>query len=448
MTIVAIVLAVLLLAALFLYSKSRGREAALREELAAQRPQLDAMRQSAEALQQRCDEHVGTIGQLEDRLELMRVQLAEATAEKARLEERLDALDRENRRIVENQETLQKQLEERFRDLAAKVLVSNSEALREQNRNGLAEVLTPLRENLAQFRQAFTERYDKESAERYSLAERVRELMQLNHTIGLETRKLTDALKGNAKVQGDWGEMILDNILERSGFRRGHEYLVQESVTDAEGRRLRPDVIINYSEGRKLIIDSKVSIQDYLRMLNADTDDHRNQFARSHLASVKKHVAELKEKSYQDVVGDQKVDFVLMFIPHEGAFLAAMKLDESLWQTAFDSRVLIISPTHLMSVIKLVEQVWRHDKQNNNALEIARQAGLMLDKFNGFLADMERIEKSVQAAGEATRAAFAKLASGPGNLIGKAKSLSALGAKAKKALPQRFDDADTEEEEN
>lgn len=392
-----------------------------------------------------------SVTRLQGQIDDLRRSEAEAVSEKVRLTERNEALLRENERIQKEQARMEAELEERFRNLAAKVLVSNSEALREQNRTGLAEVLAPMRENLEQFRTAFTERYDKESAERFSLGERVRELVQLNQTIGLETRKLSDALRGNSKVQGDWGEMILDNILERSGFRRGYEYMVQESVTDSDGHRLRPDVVINYTEGRKLIIDSKVSIQDYLRMVNAESDDQRDRFARSHLASVKKHIAELKGKSYQDVVGDERVDFVLMFIPHEGAFLAAMKLDESLWQTAFDSRVLVISPTHLMSVIRLVEQVWRHDKQNRNALEIARQAGLMLDKFNGFLADMERIEKSLGAAGDACRNAFAKLSTGPGNLIGKAKSLTSLGAKAKKALPERFVreiDADTEAEES
>lgn len=417
MTIALIILSVVLVAAVVV----AGRLAGERSAFARTRHDLET-----------------TVADLQTRIEALRQSESKAQSEIARLAERNDALVRENDRIQQDHARMEAQFEERFRDLAAKVLVSNSEMLREQNRTGLSEVLAPLKANIEQFKADFTQRYDKESAERFSLGERVRELVQLNQTIGLETRKLSDALRGNSKVQGDWGEMILDNILERSGFRRGYEYMVQESVTDDEGHRLRPDVVINYTSGRKLIIDSKVSIQDYLRMVNAESDDLRDRFARSHLASVKKHISELKGKSYQDVVGDDRVDFVLMFIPHEGAFLSAMKLDETLWQTAFDSRVLIISPTHLMSVIRLVEQVWRHDKQNRNALEIARQAGLMLDKFNGFLADMEKIEKSLGAAGDACRSAFAKLSSGPGNLIGKARSITALGAKAKKALPERF----------
>ena len=449
MTIAVIILAVALVAAVAALIASRRSADARAAEIAALSAENGRLNGENAAFAQVRRDLEASVAQLNGQIEVLRRSEAEANGEKVRLAERTEALMRENERIQKEHARLESELEERFRNLAAKVLVSNSEALREQNRTGLAEVLAPMRENLEQFRAAFTERYDKESAERFSLGERVRELVQLNQTIGLETRKLSDALRGNSKVQGDWGEMILDNILERSGFRRGYEYMVQESVVDTEGHRLRPDVVINYTEGRKLIIDSKVSIQDYLRMVDAESDDLRERYARSHLASVKKHLAELKGKSYQDVIGDERVDFVLMFIPHEGAFLAAMKLDDSLWQTAFDSRVLVISPTHLMSVIRLVEQVWRHDKQNRNALEIARQAGLMLDKFNGFLSDMEKIEKSLGAAGEACRSAFAKLSSGPGNLVGKARALTALGAKAKKALPERFinECADTAEEE-
>lgn len=336
--------------------------------------------------------------------------------------------------------------EERFRQLAAKVLMDNSEKLREQNRNGLAQVLDPMKENLENFRKTITERYNEEARERFSLGERVRELMALNQTVSQETRRLTDVLKGNSKLQGDWGEMILDNILERVGFRRGYEYTVQESVTDSNGRRLRPDVVINYTEGRKIIIDSKVSIQDYMNMINADTESTRQQYARAHVASVKKHIAELRGKSYQDVVGDGRFDYVLMFIPHEGAFLAAMSLDNQLWQTAYDSHVLIISPTHLMSIVKLIEQMWRHDKQNRNALAIAEEAGRMLDKFRGFLDDMDRLDKTLSQGRDAWNAAFAKLTGGPGNLIAKAQKLEILGAKSKRPLPSRYLPNDENEE--
>ncbi len=316
MTIAVIILAVALVAAVAALIASRRSADARAAEIAALSAENGRLNGENAAFAQVRRDLEASVARLNGQIEVLRRSEAEANGEKVRLAERTEALMRENERIQKEHARLESELEERFRNLAAKVLVSNSEALREQNRTGLAEVLAPMRENLEQFRAAFTERYDKESAERFSLGERVRELVQLNQTIGLETRKLSDALRGNSKVQGDWGEMILDNILERSGFRRGYEYMVQESVVDTEGHRLRPDVVINYTEGRKLIIDSKVSIQDYLRMVDAESDDLRERYARSHLASVKKHIAELKGKSYQDVIGDERVDFVLMFIPH------------------------------------------------------------------------------------------------------------------------------------
>jgi len=392
-----------------------------------------------------CWRYIGRLGNAEvenarltERLTSTENSLATSEAALSQTKIQLDELRRNAEAEKESIRKQSQENEQRFSELAAKVLMDNSETLREQNKNGLTEVLAPMKENLENFRKAITERYDNEARERFSLGERIRELVDLNRTVGRETRRLTDALKGNSRMQGDWGEMILDNILERAGFRKGYEYTVQESVSDADGHRLRPDVIISYTEGRKIIIDSKVSIQDYLNMLNADTDTAREQYARAHILSVKKHINELRNKSYQDIVGEGRFDYVLMFIPHEGAFLAAMNLDNQLWQTAYDSHVLIISPTHLMSIVKLIEQIWRHDKQNRNALAIADEAGKMLDKFRGFLDDMERLDKTLSQSRDAWNSAFSKLTAGPGNLIAKAQKLEALGAKSKKGLPSRY----------
>lgn len=328
--------------------------------------------------------------------------------------------------------------EERFAQLAAKALANNAESLRQQSRNSLGEVLKPMVDDMEKFRATITEYYTREAGERTSLGKSVADLMQLNATVSRETRRLTDALKGNSRMQGDWGELILDNILEQSGMRRGYEYTVQETITDDAGHRLRPDVVIHYTEGRNIIIDSKVSIQDYVNMLNAETDEQRKLYGTAHVASVKKHVAELRRKCYQDNIDGDAFDYVLMFIPHEGAYMAAMDLDNTLWQTAYDANVLIISPTHLMSIVKLIEQMWRHDKQNRNALEIADEAGKMLDKLNGFLDDMDKIDRNLRAARDAWEAAKSKLHTGSGNLIGKALKISKLGAKARKALPASY----------
>ncbi len=373
-------------------------------------------------------------------------RLSAARIENARLNERIAAADKAFERQKQDLAKINADFENRFSQLAGKVLALNSETLRRQNVNGLAEVLAPVKADIENFKRSISEYYSNEARERFSLGERIRDLVDLNNTVSRETRRLTDALKGNSKLQGDWGEMILDNILEQAGFRRGYEYTVQETVMGADGNRLRPDVVINYTEGRKIIIDSKVSIQDYINMLNADTEAGREQYARAHITSVKKHIAELRNKSYQDIVGDGRFDYVLMFIPHEGAFLAAMNLDAKLWQTAYDSHVLIISPTHLMSIVKLIEQMWRHDKRNRNALAIADEAGKMLDKLRGFLDDMDRLDKSLSTARDAWNTAFSKLTAGPGNLIARAQKLEQLGAKSKKPLPPRYSAEDDGEQ--
>ncbi len=372
--------------------------------------------------------------QLRAELDQAKALLAEARTENARLDERLTIMTGEQQKLVQESE-------QRFRALADSALAQNGDALRRQNVDTLAEALKPMRENFEQFRRTFAERTERDTAERLSLDRRVRELADLNAVIGRETRRLTDALKGNAKVQGDWGEMILENILERCGLRRGQEYVVQAGVCTDSGRRLRPDVVINYTEGRKIIVDSKVSIQHYLAMLDATDECGRRTFGREHVASVRKHIAELRDKSYQDFVGEARVDFVLMFIPHEGAYLTAMQLDPDLWESAYQAGVLIVAPTHLMGVVRLVEQMWRHDKQNRHALEIARQAGLMLDKLRGFLDDMDKMDRAIASSREAWNDAYGKLTGGTGNLIGRALRLEELGAKAKKALPDRYRDA-------
>lgn len=343
-----------------------------------------------------------------------------------------------SRRLLEERTADTRTAEERFRTIANEALLANSQALDAAGRRGIAEALGPMAERMREMEKTFRDTYSAEARERFSLADRVRELVELNRVVGAETRRLTDALKGNTRVQGDWGEIILENILERSGLQQGREYEVQQTLTAPDGRRLRPDVTVNYPDGRCVVIDSKVSVAAYLSMVEADDADARSAAAKAHLASVRAHINELKTKNYQDITAGRHCDFVMMFIPHEGAYMAAMQLDSTLWQYAFDSRVLIVSPTHLMAVIKLVEQLWRNDRQSRNAIDIATEAGRMLDKLSGFLADMEKIDSSLNAARRAWDGAYNKLATGTGNLIGRAERLRTMGAKATKDLPSRF----------
>jgi DNA recombination protein RmuC len=360
-------------------------------------------------------------------------------------------LARANERLRLSDEERQRERDEaqsRFKALANEVLINSSKELSEQNRTRLGEILQPFKENFEQFRKAFTESYDREARERFSLSDRIKELVELNRTIGTETRRLTDALKGNSKMQGDWGEMILENILERSGLEKGREFEIQQTTVNEVGTRLRPDVIINYPGGRKIIIDSKVSIQAYLAMLDTTDSDQLNALGKAHVASIKNHITELRNKRYQDYIGDDKIDFVMMFVPHEGAYIAAMQLDPTLWQTAYDSRVLIISPTHLMAVVKLVEQLWQHDRQTRNAITIAEEAGKMLDKFRGFIEDMDKMDRNINTLRDSWNNAFGKLTAGNGNLVSRAEKLRKLGVKATKDLPEKYTALNSGDNEN
>lgn len=354
--------------------------------------------------------------------------------QKVRLDERLRST--EDALTSERADSLRKQQEQerRFAELATKSLAVNAETLRQQSRNGLLEVLAPVKDDLEAFRKTVLDSYSQEARERFALGERVRELIDLNRTVGAETRRLTEALKGNSRFQGDWGETILANILNTAGLREGYEYHLQANMTTDEGARLRPDVVVSYTPGRNIIIDSKVSVQDYFAMLNAPDEAARLRAARAHVASVKNHIAELRRKDYRAYAAGETFDYVLMFIPHEGAFMAAMDLDHSLWECALQAGVLIVAPTHLMAVVKLIEQMWRQEKQNRNALAIADEAGRLIDKLQGFTADMQAVERALRSAGSAYASAYSKLAEGNGNLIARARKLQDLGAKARKPL--------------
>ncbi|MCM1451675.1 MAG: DNA recombination protein RmuC [Clostridium sp.] len=324
--------------------------------------------------------------------------------------------------------------EERFRLLANDIFNENSRRLRDDSERRISELLSPLRENLNDFRKSFVESYNREARERFSLQEQIKMMMSQNDVIRNETRALTSALKGNTRVQGQWGEMILQNILEKSGLRKDQEYALQASTANADGDRLRPDAVLSFPDGRKLVIDSKVSLTAYLRMVDCRDEDQAKALSKMHVASVKNHINELRDKNYQNYVGKERADFVLMFIPNEGAYLAAMQADDALWQYAYDCRVVIVSPTHLLSVVKLVEQAWLADRQNRNAMEIAAEGGKLLDKLSAFLVDMQRISASLGTAQRAYDAAMAKL-NGRGGVLSRAEKLQQLGAKASKKIP-------------
>lgn len=356
-------------------------------------------------------------------------------AENARLSERLMMVESENGRR-------EAAAEDRFKVLANDILGRASTMLRTDSERRLGEILTPLKDDLETLRRTVSETYNSEARERYSLAERVKELIAANNAVSNQAARLSEALRGNNKVQGDWGEMVLKTILERSGLQEGVHFVVQagrtregKALRNEEGGLLRPDVVVHYPGNRCVVVDSKVSLTAFMRLCEADNDEERRTQGARHVASVRGHIRELAAKDYQSYVGDASTDFVMMFIPNEPAYIAAMRLDPGLWQEAYDRRVLIVSPTHLVAALRLVSQLWRQDAQTRNAIEIATQAGRMYDKFVAFVDDMNSIDKGIENTRKAWTEAMRKLRDGTGNLVTRAERLRQLGAKTSKSLP-------------
>lgn len=368
----------------------------------------------------------------------LRNELEEARIENARLKEKIGNVEAFNNSVREETKA-------QFKSLAADIFSSQSEKFKEANETRLSEILNPLKEDIKDFKRRVDDTYMNSSKERTLLGEQMKRLMELNMSIGKEARDLTEALSGNTKVQGDWGEMVLETILVKSGLVEGENYFVQRTKNDDgtqikndDNGRLRPDVVVALPDKKCIVIDSKVSLTAYVNYINADNDDDRQRFGKAHLLSVRSHLKELETKRYQDFVGvgnDDRIDYVLMFIPNEHAYMAAMTLDNNLWMEAYEKRVVIISPAHVISTLRLIAQLWTRDKQTKNALKIAEEGGKLYDKFVGFVNDMQTVEQSLGKASEAYASAMSKLHTGRGCIVSKVANLKKLGAKTSKTLP-------------
>lgn len=355
-------------------------------------------------------------------------------------------LEKENKYLQEALEKQKKDLEEiggqfskEFRLLADQILEDKSQKFTKINQENIDRLLKPLDENIKQFQKQVQEVYEKESRERFSLGEKVKELSELNQTISKEAKNLTEALKGQVKTQGNWGEMILESILDRSGLVKGREYTTQESLKDEEGKRFQPDVIISYPDKRKVVIDSKVSLIAYERYCSATNPDEQKKAIEELLRSLRSHIDGLSGKNYSDLVGS--LDFVMMFIPIEPAFMIAMEADHSIWNYAYDKRVLLISPTNLIAALKLIYDLWQREYRNRNAIEIADRGGKLYDKFVSFLENFKLIGDNLSRAQKIYDSALGQLKDGSGNLITQAQQLKELGAKAKKSIPEDMTNA-------
>lgn len=344
-------------------------------------------------------------------------------------------------------EALRQEMMLQFNVLASDVLRRNSESLKEANSEQIDALLRPLKENIESFKKTISEGYVKESSSRKLLEVQIERLVKLNETIGEEARNLTSALKGNSKVQGDWGEMILETLLENAGLERGINFetqLTRDSggnvLKNDEGKLLRPDVLIKLPDNHSIIVDSKVSLTAFVDYCNAEDENVRIVAGKKHLQSVYAHIDELYAKMYQNNLKGA-ADYVMMFIPNESAYIAAVQLDINLWKYAYERGVIIVSPTHLFSVMSIVSQLWRQDKQNRNAMLIAERGGKLYDKLVLFMESFEKVGKSIDDAMTSYNKSFNQLRTGKGNVLRQAEDMKALGAKASKSLPERLSDS-------
>jgi DNA recombination protein RmuC len=402
----------------------RGKLGAAESTVAGQSEQLVRLQREKDEL-----------AALRDQLTTERQRLSAQIAELGTQLEAERSQSAEKLQLLQNAEA---QLSDRFKTLAGEILEDKTKRFTEQNQTNINQLLEPLKVKIAEFQGKVEEVYVQEGKDRSALAEQVKQLMSLNNQLSKDAHNLTSALKGQAKAQGNWGELILERVLEASGLRKGFEYDVQESHTRADGSRAQPDVVVHLPEDRHLIVDAKVSLTAYEEHANAETDHQREAALKRHLESVRAHVKELSDKNYQQLYALKSLDFVLMFIPVEPAFMLAISHDGELWQEAWKKNVLLVSPSTLLFVVRTVAHLWRQEQQNRNAQDIASRGAELYDKLVGFVDDLESLGAKLQQAQKAYDGAYGKFVGGRGNVIRQAEMLKELGVKPAKQLPQKL----------
>jgi DNA recombination protein RmuC len=342
-------------------------------------------------------------------------------------------------------EKLQQKFTNDFEVLANKILEEKSSKFTQQNKENLKIILNPLQEKIKVFEDK-VDKTHKESIDYHAaLRQQILGLRELNQQMSKETINLTKALKGDNKMQGNWGELVLERVLEKSGLEKDREYYIQQSFKNDEGKRVLPDVVIHLPENKKKKVDSKVSITAYEQLVNEEDETLKAQFLKEHVASLNRHVAQLSEKKYEDIYKIESPDFVLLFVPIEPAFAVAVNTDNFLYNKAFEKNIVIVTPSTLLATLRTIDSMWNNEKQQKNAIEIARQAGALYDKFHGLLGDLVNIGKRIDDSKKEYSSAMNKLFDGRGNLITSVEKLKKMGAKAKKSIPENIIDRALEE---
>lgn len=344
-----------------------------------------------------------------------------------------------NKEQKEEVEKLQEKFTKEFENLANKILEEKSNKFTEQNKENMKNILSPLQDKIQLFEKKVEDTHKESIDYHAALRQQILGLREMNIQMSKETINLTKALKGDSKMQGNWGELVLERVLEKSGLEKGREYEVQQSHITEDGNRVFPDVVINLPDGKKMVVDSKVSLTAYEKYINEDDDEAtKTRYLKEHVNSIKLHVEQLGNKNYQDLYQIESPDFVLLFIPMEPAFAIALNEDTTLYNKAFEKNIVIVTPSTLLATLRTIDSMWANQKQQENAFEIARQAGALYDKFEGFVADLIKIGKKIDESKVEYQGAMNKLVDGKGNLITSVEKLKKMGAKAKKALPDNI----------
>ena len=432
--IIALVIGVFIGKTLFL-SKSQSEKASLEEKVNGLISQINQLKEQFQNERNQFEKQLLLSNTEKENIRVEKDTLAILLSKKETDFENLWERNKEQKQEVEQ---LQEKFTKEFENLANKILEEKTTKFSEQNKENLKNILSPLQDKIQLFEKKVEDTHKESIDYHAALRQQILGLREMNEQMSKETLNLTKALKGDSKMQGNWGELVLERVLEKSGLEKDREYFVQQSFITEEGNRVFPDVIINLPDGKKMIVDSKVTLTAYERYINEENDDLKAQYLKEHVASINRHVTDLGSKNYQDLYQMESPDFVLLFIPIESAFAIALNEDISLYNKAFEKNIVIVTPSTLLATLRTIDSMWTNQKQQENALEIARQAGALYDKFEGFVSDLVKIGKKMDEAKMEYQGAMNKLVDGKGNLIISVEKLKKMGAKAKKSLPENI----------